>query len=84
MSANGVEQAYYKIGWCPREMIDLRLFKEPLILCKMHLIYLKQILNNWATQNKIIPQYFKGLVNHTRSCSPIAMDNMIEKRGHKY
>ena len=28
----------------------------------MHLPYVKQILNNWATQNRIIPQDWKGLV----------------------
>ena len=46
MVANVVEQGYDKIGWHPTEMIDLRHFKEVLISYRMHLPYMKQILNN--------------------------------------
>ena len=33
-----------------------------MILYGMHSPYVKQILNNWATQNRIIPKSWKGLV----------------------
>ena len=49
--ANGVEQGYAEIGWHPTEMIDRRHFKEGIISYGMHSPYVKQILNNWATQN---------------------------------
>ena len=62
MVANVVEQGYDKIGWHPTEMIDLRHFKEVLISYRMHLPYMKQILNNQVAQNRIIFQDWKGLV----------------------
>jgi hypothetical protein len=43
------------------EMIDLKHFKDAMLSYEMHLPYLKQILN-WITQNRIIPQDWKGLV----------------------
>ena len=36
----------------------------------MHLPYVKQILNNWATQNRIIPQDWKGLVTAILEAGP--------------
>ena len=47
--------AWNKIGWHSIEMIDLRYFKEAMISYGMYIPYVKQILNNWTTQNKIIP-----------------------------
>jgi hypothetical protein len=61
MPAN-VEQGYDEIGWHLIEMIDLWCFKEAIFSYEMHLPYVKQILNNWATQNRIITQDLKGLV----------------------
>lgn len=50
-----VEQGYHEIGWCPIEMIDLRCCKDTRISHRMHVLYfVTQILNNWATQYRII------------------------------
>lgn len=63
MPANCVKQGYDKIGWYPIKMIGLRGFKEAVFSCGMHLPYVKQILKNWVTQNRIIPKdWKKGLV----------------------
>ena len=62
MPDNGMEQGYDKTGWHPTEMIDLRCFSEAVTSYRIHSLYVKQILNNWATQNRIIPQDWKGLV----------------------
>ena len=56
MPAKRVEQGHGGIGWYPIERTDVRPFKESIISYGMHLPYVKQILNNWATQNGIIPQ----------------------------
>ena len=40
----------------------LRCFKQAVVSYRKHKTYVKQILNNWATQNRIIPQDWKGLV----------------------
>lgn len=62
MLANSVEQGYDEIRGCPIELIDTRHFKEAMISYEMHFPYVKQILNNLATQNRINPQDWKGLV----------------------
>lgn len=49
------EQGYDKIGWHPIEIINIRHFKEAMTSYKMYLPYMKQIPNNWAPQNRIIP-----------------------------
>lgn len=41
---------------------DLRHFKEDIISYRMHSPYVKEILSNGATQNRIIPQDWKDLV----------------------
>jgi hypothetical protein len=44
----------------------------------------KQILNNWATQARIILQDEKGLVNgYTRGWSIVVMVNMVDGRSHE-
>lgn len=43
-------------------MTDPRHFGEAMILYRMRLPYVKEILNNRAPQNGIIPQDWKGLV----------------------
>lgn len=59
MPANGVEQGYGERGWRAVEMIDLRWFKEAVVSYGRHKPYVKQILNNWATQN--YSQRLKGI-----------------------
>lgn len=43
---NGMEQHYDEIGWCPVEVIDVRIFDEAMISYVIHLPCVKQILNN--------------------------------------
>jgi hypothetical protein len=62
MLTNSVEQGNDEIGWHPIETIDLRCFKDVMISYKMHSPYVQQILNNWDTQNIIIPQDWKGMM----------------------
>lgn len=45
-------------------MIDLRHFKEAIISYELHSPYVKHILSNWATQNRISPKDYKGLANN--------------------
>jgi hypothetical protein len=64
MPANRVKQSYVKIGWHPVELINLRHFKEAMVSYGMPSSYMKQILNDWSTQNRNIPLHMlKG-----RSC----------------
>jgi hypothetical protein len=49
-----------------------------------HLPYVKQIPNDCATQNRIIPQDWKGLVTAIPDWPTIAMINVVEGRSHKY
>jgi hypothetical protein len=51
-----VEHGYDEIGCLPIDRTDLRHFKEAMISYGMHSPYVRQILNNWATQNRIIPR----------------------------
>ena len=51
-------------------MIDLRWFKEAMISYRTHSPYVKQILNNWATQNRIIPQDWKRLITAILETGP--------------
>ena len=82
----GVEQGYDKIGWHPTEMIDLRCFSEAVTSYRIHSLYVKQILNNWATENRIIPQDQKALNSNscTRVQCAVAMVNMVEGRSCKH
>ena len=45
-------------------------FKEAMISYGMHSPSVRQILNNWATQNRIIPQDWKGLVTAILEAGP--------------
>lgn len=53
---------YNKIGWNPKEIINPRHFQEAMLSYGMHSPYVEQISNNWATQNGVIPQGWKGFV----------------------
>lgn len=81
-AANGVEQDYNEIGCRTIEMIDLRSFLKVLILYEIHSPYVKQLLNNRATLNRIVPQEEKGLV--IRSQSVISIVNMMKGGSHRY
>ena len=57
-----MKQGYDETGWHPIERKYLRYFKEAMISYGVHSPYVKQILNNWATQNRIILQDWKEVV----------------------
>ena len=48
-------QGYEELGWHAVEMLDIE-FKEAIISYGMYLPYVKQILNSWAVQNRVILQ----------------------------
>lgn len=56
-------KGYDEIEWHPEEMIDQRYLKEAMISYETHSPYVKQILSNGATQNRISPKDYKGLAN---------------------
>lgn len=49
-------QGYSEVNWDPIEMLDLKRFKEEIFLYGMHSPSVKQMLNSWTTQNRIIPR----------------------------
>lgn len=48
-------QSYVEVNWAPLEMLDLKRFKEGVVLYDMHSPFEKQMLSSWATENRIIP-----------------------------
>lgn len=57
MSDNGVEEDCDEIGWHPKEMIDLRHFKEAMISYRMHSPCVKQIdINDWLLKTELFPK----------------------------
>lgn len=48
-----------EIKWSPLEISYFKRFKKMVILYGTHLPYAKQILNSWATQNRILPNSLK-------------------------
>lgn len=62
MPVNGADHDYDEIAWHLIEMIGLRYFTEAIVSYGIHPPYVKQILSNWATQNRVIPPTCKGLV----------------------
>lgn len=63
-------------------MLDLKHFKEAILLYVLHSPFIKEMLNNWAIQHRAIPQDWKGLVL-TRSWSTITMVDKVEAQSHK-
>lgn len=59
-------------------MLDLR-FKEATISYGIHSLFVKQMSNSWATQNKIIPQYWKNLVTAVLESGPVTMNYLMER-----
>ena len=51
-------------------MLDLRRFEEA-VIHSVHSLYFKQMLNSWATQNRIIPQDWKDLVTAILETGPL-------------
>ena len=43
-------------------MSNLNHFKEAIVSYGLHSSFVKEMLNNWATQHRVIPQDWKGLV----------------------
>lgn len=50
------------ISWKPTEKIGLKWFKELMVVYGMYSLYVRQNLNNWATQNRIISKDWKKLM----------------------
>lgn len=83
MPANGVEWAYDGIGWRLMEMIGLRWLEEVVVSQKRCKPYVKQNLNNLATQNYSLR--LRGICySCARGRSAIAIDNMVEGRNSEY
>lgn len=55
-----MEKVYVQISWKPMEKIYLKQFKEAMLAYEMQPSYIRQILNNCATQSKIIPNIGKN------------------------
>ena len=56
MPANNSGHAYNELIWHPIKMLDLKHLKEAIMLYGLHSPFVKEILNNWAMQHRVIPQ----------------------------
>lgn len=56
------ESVCVQISWKPTEKIGLKWFKELMVVYGMYSLYVRQNLNNWATQNRIISKDWKKLM----------------------
>lgn len=63
MPANGDDHAYNKLTWHPIEMLDQKHFKQSMALYGLHSPCIKEMVNNWVTQPRVIPQDWKGLIS---------------------
>lgn len=63
MPANDIGHEYDEITWSPREMSNLKHFKESVVSYSMHSPFVKQILSNWVTPDRIIPEDWKRLMS---------------------
>lgn len=52
-----------ELTWYLTEMLALKHVKEAMVLYGLHSPFVKEMLNNWATQHGVIPQDWKGLVS---------------------
>jgi hypothetical protein len=52
---NDAGSAYNELTWHPTEMLELKHFKEAMVLYSLHSPLLKEMLNTWAMQNRVIP-----------------------------
>lgn len=69
MPANDGAHAYNELTWRPTEMH----FKEAVVLYELLSPFIKEMLSTWATQHRVIPQDWKGLigVSYARKWSTI-------------
>jgi hypothetical protein len=63
MPANDGGQAYNELTWRPIQILDLKHFKEAMVLHDLHSSFVKEMLNNRAIRHSVIPQDCKGLVS---------------------
>lgn len=61
---------YGEVKCNPIEILYFRRSVEDVVSNVMHSPYGKQILNSWATQNRITPQAWKDLVSVTLEVGP--------------
>ena len=61
---------YEEVKWNPVEILDLRRFKAAVTSYGINSPYVKQMLNSWATQNRIIPQDWKDLASAILEAGP--------------
>lgn len=59
MPANDGAPAYNELSWHPVEIVDLKHFKETVLLYGLYSPFAKEMLNTWARQNRINPQIRK-------------------------
>jgi hypothetical protein len=62
-------------------MLDIKRFKEAMVTYSMQSPYVKQILNNWATQNHIILKDWKDLISAILGWPSTTDTDMVERRG---
>lgn len=55
--------AYNELTWSPIEMLELKHFKEAVLLYGLHSSFVKEMLSNWDMQHRVIPKDWKGLVS---------------------
>ena len=55
MPANNGGHVYNELTWRPIEMLDLKYFKEPVVLYGLHSPFVKERLNNWAMHHRVVP-----------------------------
>ena len=57
-----MDRLILKLTWQPIEMLDLKHFKEAIVMFSFRSSFVKETLNNWTTQHRVISQDQKGLV----------------------
>jgi hypothetical protein len=63
-------QGYEEVKWNLTDILDLRRFKEAIISYVINSPYVKQILNSWATQNRIILPDWKDIATAILETGP--------------
>lgn len=68
MPANYGGQDYNELTWHMVKMVDLKHFKEAIILYNLHSPFLKEMLSNWFMQHRVITLDWKELYHKLDSC----------------
>jgi hypothetical protein len=63
MPANDGGHDSNELIWHLLEMLYLKHFKEAIVLYGLHSPFVKVLLSNWPTQNRVIPQEWKKFVS---------------------